>query len=234
MSHQTQESGLRPTHTIEDYLMTMHVMERDHGEIVAARLAEMMNVAPATVTMTLKRMERDQWISGKSRKEIHLTESGRAAAHSVIRRHMLTEWLLVKIFKMPLSETHDEAHNIEHAISPQLEGRMRDILGDPKLCPHGNPFPGHEYLTKDWLPLTKVPAGEKFTICRVHEFAEDNQELLNFLGEHRVEPGVEALLAETLPFNQTLTIDIDGEKVTLGFPAAEHIFVDTSTIENNP
>ena len=224
--HTTQEANSRPTHTIEDYLMTMHVMERDHGEIIAARLAEMMNVAPATVTMTLKRMERDQWISGKSRKEIHLTETGRAAAHSVIRRHMLTEWLLVKIFKMPLAETHDEAHNIEHAISPQLEERMREILGDPKLCPHGNPFPGYENLTREWYPMTKVPVGETVIIRRIHEFAEDNQELLSFLNKNKIVPGAEAQLVETLPFNQTVTIEIEGEKITLGFQTAEYVFVE--------
>lgn len=226
MSRHLQDAGLRPTHTIEDYLMTMHVMERDHGEIVAARLAEMMNVAPATVTMTLKRMERDHWISGKSRKEIHLTDTGREAAHSVIRRHMLTEWLLVKVFKMPLAETHDEAHNIEHAISPQLEERMREILEDPKLCPHGNPFPGQEALTKDWIPLTQISPDQEFTIRRIHEFAEDNQELLIFLSKHKVEPGMQAQLVETLPFNQTLTVEINREKVTLGYPAAEHVFVE--------
>ena len=77
-----------PTHTVENYLMTMYVMERDSGEIVAARLAEMLNVTPATVAMTLKRMERDNWITGKGRKSLHLTETGRAAADSVIRRHV--------------------------------------------------------------------------------------------------------------------------------------------------
>jgi DtxR family Mn-dependent transcriptional regulator len=214
MSGQTaQETGSRPTHKIEDYLMTMHVMERDQG---------------ATVTMTLKRMERDRWISGKGRKEIHLTDIGREAAYSVTRRHMLVEWLLVEIFKIPLSETHDEAHNIEHAISPQLEERMRDILGDPKLCPHGNPFPGFEHLTKDWIPLTQI-AGEEFTIRRIHEFAEDNHELLGFLIKNGVEPGAKARLVENLPFNQTLMIDVDGNKVTLGFPVAAHVFVERSS-----
>ena len=67
--HNAPPSDLRPTHTVEDYLMTMHVMERDQGEIVAARLAELLNVSPATVTMTLKRMQRDQWVVGKSRGE---------------------------------------------------------------------------------------------------------------------------------------------------------------------
>ena len=225
MSHPDETKALRPTHTIEDYLMTMHVMERDFGEIVAARLAEMMGVAPATVTMTLRRMERDQCISGQSRREIHLTKTGQAAARSVIRRHMLTEWLLVKIFKMPIFETHDEAHHIEHAISPKLEERMCDILGDPKLCPHGNPFPGYEALTKDWLPLTKVPSGVEITIRRIHEFAEDNQDLLDFLGKNKIEPSNKAQVIENLPFNQTLTININGKNITLGFAAAEYIFV---------
>ena len=230
MSRPTQtDADTRPTHTREDYLMTMHVMERDLGEIVAARLAEMMGVAPATVTMTLRRMERDKWISGHRRREIHLTELGREAARSVTRRHMLTEWLLVKIFKIPIFETHDEAHRIEHAISPKLEERMVDILGNPKLCPHGNPFPGYETLTKDWLPLTEVPVDTEITIRRIHEFAEDNQELLDFLSKNKVEPGNKAQVKENLPFNQTLTIDINGNSVTLGFAAAKYIFVELPT-----
>ncbi len=168
------DTDSRPTHTIEDYLMTMHVMERDSGKIVAARLAEMMGVTPATVTMTLRRMQRDEWISGHRRREIHLTELGREAARSVTRRHMLTEWLLVKIFKFPIFETHDEAHRIEHAISPKLEERMYEILGKPELCPHGNPLPGNEALTKDWVSLVDIPVGAEVIIRRVHEFAEDN------------------------------------------------------------
>jgi len=186
----------------------------------------MMSVAPATVAMTLKRMQRDNWITGKGRK-IRLTKTGREAAHSVIRRHMLTEWLLVKIFKMPIYETHDEAHNIEHAISPKLEERMREMLGDPKVCPHGNPFPGYEHVTKDWQPLTELSKGDTVTLRRIHEFIEDNPELLEFFNQNGVIPGTVAQIVEILPFNQTLTVKIDGKNVTLGFSVAQYIFAET-------
>jgi DtxR family transcriptional regulator, Mn-dependent transcriptional regulator len=229
LHHKTTD---RPTHTVEDYLMTMSVMERDYGEIIAARLAEMLNVTPATVAMTLKRMERDSWITGKGRKGICLTDTGRAAAHSVIRRHMLTEWLLVKLLKVPIAQTHDEAHGIEHAISPQLEERLREVLGDPKVCPHGNPFPGCEQYTSQWKPLTDLTAGQAVVIRRIHEFAEDNHELLNFLVENGIAPGAQAKIIETLPFNQTLSIRLDEKLVTLGFPAARFIFVEPQ--ENAP
>ena len=207
--------------------MTMYVMERDLGAIIAARLAEMMEVAPATVTMTLKRMERDRWIAGKARKEIHLTEEGLEASRSVIRRHMLVEWLLVKILKIPLEQVHDEAHHIEHAISPRLEQQMREILLDPKLCPHGNPFPGHEALTRAWTPLTGTAVGERFTIRRIHEFAEDRRELIDFFVQHEIRPGTAARLLERLPFNQTLTLEIAGKRVILGYQAAQYVHVET-------
>ena len=227
MSHSSHaKPANRPTHTVEDYLMTMHVMERDSGEIVAARLAEMLNVTPATVAMTLKRMHRDNWITGKGRKSIQLTETGRTAAHSVTRRHMLAEWLLVKLLKVPISQTHDEAHGIEHVISPQLEARLRDVLGDPKVCPHGNPFPGCEEFTSQWKPLTELDAGQAVIIRRIHEFAEDNHDLLMFLSENGIAPGVAAVIDEILPFNQTLTVRLEGKSLILGFPAARFVFAE--------
>lgn len=224
--HAVTLSQARPTHTVEDYLMTMYVMERDHGEIIAARLAEMLDVAPATVAMTLKRMERDNWITGTGRKTIHLTETGRAAAFSVTRRHMLTEWLLVKILKVPISQTHNEAHGIEHAISAQLEERMRDILGNPQVCPHGNPFPGCEAAVADWISLTDLQAGQTVIIRRIHEFAEDNQDVLKFLVDNEVMPGTRADIVEILPFNQTLTISIHKKPITLGFSVARFVFAE--------
>lgn len=227
MSHSTSARPAdRPTRTVEDYLMTMHVMERDYGEIVAARLAEMLHVTPATVATTLKRMERDNWITGKGRKGIHLTETGRAAADSVIRRHMLTEWLLVKLLKVPIDQTHDEAHGIEHAISPQLEDRLREVLGDPKVCPHGNPLPGCEAYTSQWMPLTDLSAGEIVVIRRIHEFAEDNHELLMFLSKNGIAPGATVEIIEILPFNQTVTIHLEEKRITLGFQAARFIFAE--------
>jgi len=225
------EEEYRPTHTVENYLMTMYVMERDFGEIVAARLAEMMRVSPATVAMTLKRMKRDQWITGTGRKSIHLTTTGRAAAHSVIRRHMLIEWLLVRILKIPLAETHDEAHGIEHAISTQIEERMREILGDPQVCPHGNPFPGAEDVVSMWVPITILPVGEEVVIRRVHEFAEDDPKLLRFLSENGIQPAAHAQVVEILPFNQTLTLNIDGKDVTLGIPIAGYIYAERAVID---
>jgi DtxR family Mn-dependent transcriptional regulator len=217
----------RPTHTIENYLMSMHVMERDCGEIIAARLAEEMNVAPATVAMTLRRMQRDNWITGRKQgKGIHLTETGREAANSVVHRHMLTEWLLLKILKVPFIQIHYEAHNLEHAISAKLEERLVDILGSLETCPHGNPFPGCEEAASAWLPLTGTVKGDRVVIRRLHELAENNQELMEFLIQNGFLPGTQATVTGILPFNQTLTVNLAGKDCTLGFSSARHIYIE--------
>ncbi len=220
------EIGTRPTPTIEDYLAIIYVMERDEGEVIAARLAESLEVAPPTVTVTLKRMERDGWVATGPGKSIHLTEKGSQAASSVIRRHMLTEWMLARMLKVPWSRVHTAADQIEHTISDEIENQMRDNLDDPQLCPHGNPLPGYEYVAADWLPLNSLHSGDRVIIRRIHEIAEDDHDLLEFLETNGVIPGALAEVCEILPFNQTLSLQLGGQKVALGFAIARYIFVE--------
>jgi len=218
----------RPTPTIEDYLAILYVMERDGEEVVAARLAESLEVAPPTVTVTLKRMERDGWIAVDPEKGIYLTKTGCEAASSVIRRHMLTEWMLARMLKVPWSRVHTEADQLEHSISSEIEDQMRTNLDDPQTCPHGNPLPGYEHVAADWLPLTDIPAGEKVIIRRIHETAEDNPEFMQFLEANGMVPGTAAKVTEVLAFNQTIGLIVGKKNVTFGFPAAKFIFVERS------
>jgi DtxR family Mn-dependent transcriptional regulator len=216
----------RPTPTIEDYLAVMYVMERDGEEIIAARLAETLELTPPTITMTLKRMVKDGWIEMLSPRGIRLTDAGCEAARSVIRRHMLTEWMLARMLKVPWSRIHAEADQMEHTISDETEAQMRLSLDDPQLCPHGNPLPGYEHVAAGWLPLTTVLPGEQIIIRRIHETAEDNPELMQFLEAQGIVPGAQARVTEILPFNQTISLKLGKKTVALGFLAAQYIYIE--------
>jgi DtxR family Mn-dependent transcriptional regulator len=130
----------------------------------------------------------------------------------------------LKILKVELPLIHDEAHGIEHALSPHIEERLRDVLGNPQVCPHGNPLPGYEHVVNGWIPLTDLTLEDRVVIRRIHEFAEEKPDLLNFLIENGVLPGAEAKVLEILPFNQTLTVEVEGRQIILGYPAARYIF----------
>jgi len=215
---------MKPTPTIEDYLGVIYTLDRDGEKVIGARLAKLLNVSPPTVTVTLKRMLRDNWISIDKSKHIHLTSSGSEAARSVIRRHMLTEWLLSKVLNIPWSELHAEADKLEHSISKDVENRLIDTLENPSACPHGNPMPGQESISSDWLALTSFTEGETCIIKRIHEWLENDPEIMKFLEENFVLPGNIADIQEVLPFNKTIQICIKEKKVTIGFDVADKIF----------
>lgn len=210
--------------TIEDYLSLIYVLERDGEPVIGAYLAESLGVTPPTVTNTLKRMARDGLVHLESDGP-HLTESGWEAARTVMRRHMLMEWMMARM--LPWSRLHTEAHNLEHAISTEAENAVYEELGQPQTCPHGNPLPGYEYAVESWIPLSNIKSGQRVTIRRIHELAENNTQLLEFLEKKGVMPGESAVVTEVLPFNQTLTLSIKKQEVTLGLAIANYILVET-------
>ncbi|PWH15936.1 MAG: hypothetical protein DDG60_04940 [Anaerolineae bacterium] len=209
--------------TVQDYLLLIYVMERDGEPIVGSRLAELLGVTPPTVTNTLKRMTRDGLIT-MSQEGTHLTPQGWTAARTIMTRHMLMEWMMIQT--LPWSKLHGEAHHLEHAISAMTESALMEQLGRPQTCPHGNPLPGCEQAVAHWKPLTEIEAGRRVTIRRIHELAEENAALLEFLEKHRLMPSATATVSEILPFNQTITLDVDGQLVTLGNAVAKYIFVE--------
>jgi DtxR family Mn-dependent transcriptional regulator len=215
-----------PTPTIEDYLWMIFTLQRDGEEVIGARLAELLGVSAPTVTVTLRRMIRDGWISLNEKKHVLLTEEGKQAASSVLRRHMLVEWLLFRMLDVPWSNLHDEAHKLEHYISEDVEERLTAYLQDPKVCPHGNPVPGHEDQVKDWVPLTEARVGSTVIIRRLHEHIENKLNLMHFLEENHIVPGNAVHLEEILPFNQIITLSVDGKNVSLGLQMARYIFVE--------
>lgn len=209
--------------TVEDYLWLIYVLQRDQMPVVGAQLAEMLGVTPPTVTNTLKRLARDGLIT-MDESGTRLTPEGWEAARTVVRRHMLTEWMMVR--RLPWSKLHGEAHNLEHAISGESEAALLEELGHPQTCPHGNPLPGAEEAVADWIPLTEIPAGTKVIIRRIHELAEHNAELMGFLEKNGMLTNVEAAVTEVLPFNQTVTVRVQGRDVALGFAAAKYVYVE--------
>ncbi len=216
---------IRPSPTIEDYLGIIYTLTRDGERVISARLAETLDVAASTVAATIKRMCRDGWVRVTADKEIELTNEGLQAGMSVIRRHMLTEWMLSRVLKLPLSELHREAHQIEHAISAEVAERLQSEMEDPMFCPHGNPLPGYEDKARNWAPLSQLDPRTDFVIRRIHENLEEDYQTLSFLEKQGLMPGVEGRVIRKLPFNETIHLRIAENEVVLGLKLAHQLFV---------
>jgi DtxR family Mn-dependent transcriptional regulator len=126
----------RPSETIEDYLQLIYTMHREGTPVIAARVKERKGVSAPTAWATLKRMERDGLVALDDTHHITLSPQGLERAESIIRRHMLAERLLTDILKLDWADVHDEAHRVEHAISPLIERKILALLDLPSRQPH--------------------------------------------------------------------------------------------------
>src|SRR5438477_11381741 len=214
------EQAKPTTSVVEDYLQILHHLTRDGCTVIAARLAERLNVTPPTVTVTLQRMQRDGLIEHGARKEILLTAEGRREAEDIVRRHALAERLLTDLLKMPWHESHEEAHGVEHVITPKIEARLLQALGNPTTCPHGNPIPGLGTLAPDEFPLDRAKTGDELIIQRITEEAEEDLQLMQYLQEHGVQPGARMKVREATRFNALIVLEGEQGTVSLGSPVA--------------
>jgi DtxR family transcriptional regulator, iron-dependent repressor len=216
----------KPSKTIEDYLQVMHYMTRDGAAIIGARLAERIHVAPPTVTATLQRMVRDGLITMDSHKVVHLTDLGREQSESIVRRHALAERLLTDILGLGWSESHEEAHLVEHVISPKVERHLARVLGNPATCPHGNPIPGTGATPSAFaFALSEAKAGQRLVIERIVEEAEDDPELMTYFERSGLKPRAVVDVAEVAPAAGLITVEHDGQRTSLGLAAAANLRV---------
>jgi DtxR family transcriptional regulator, Mn-dependent transcriptional regulator len=216
----------RPTPTVEDYLGAIYTLDRDGESVIGRKLADWLEVSAPTVTETVQRMVRDGWVTMSDDKTIHMTDEGRKAAATVVRRHMLTELLLARVLGVPWSRVHEEAHVLEHAFSVETTARVAEVVENPSVCPHGNPMPGHEAeVTSHLLPLLKAEIGHAYTLSRIHEEAEQNPRLMAYLEQHALVPGATVIVIEIMPYNETVTVRSKDGEIVLGLAVARRLWV---------
>jgi DtxR family Mn-dependent transcriptional regulator len=219
-------AGAESTASVQDYLAAIYDLAGSGKPVIAARLAKHMHVSAPAVTEALHRMARASYIRLGKGKEISLTKKGRALAEVMARRHRLLERWLTDILGLNWTEAHEEAHRLEHALSPKVEDRLAAILGMPSTCPHGNPIPGMAGPSAAHpFPLDQAGEGSTVVVDRITEEAEADRKLLEYLWRNGLRPGTTLRIQEVAPWAGTVTTLSDGRTVVLGLTAAGKIWV---------
>ena len=209
------------TSVVEDYLQVLHYLTRDGYPVIAARLAERLNVSPPTVTVTLQRMERDGLIEHGPHKEILFTRQGREVAENIVRRHALAERLLTDLLKMPWHESHEEAHGVEHVMTPNIEARLLRRSATRRPARTATRFLAWATLNPDEFPLDEAQTGDDLVIQRITEEAEEDLQLMKYLQEHGVEPGARMSVREANALQRAGSSSmVRTARFSLGFPVA--------------
>ena len=208
----------------ENYLKAIAEAESEGETVIAATLARWLNVSAPAVTMAIKRLKRDALIRVGEEGQLSLTPAGRDIANRLLNRHHLIERMLTEIFGMEWYKVHEEAEQLEHAVSADFEFRLIDKLGTGEACPHGNRVERdtpQDRRNRGWRPLDEVPSSVDVTVTSVYERDRRLLEYLNGLGIH---PGAKLTMLSS-NYDDTVTLRVDGQQVHLGKTAAAKVWV---------
>lgn len=213
---------MRITISKENYLKTISEAESEGEVVKAVTLTRWLRVSAPAVTMAIKRLKRDALIQVDAEGQITLTASGRDIANRLLHRHHLIERMLTEVFGLEWYKVHDEAEQLEHAVSTDFESKLVEKLGPGGVCPHGN-IVGLDSPAarrhRGLKPLDEAHAGERVTVASVFERDRQFLERLDSLG---IRPGAALEIAASAP---ALDIRAGGRPASIDRASAARIWV---------
>lgn len=210
----------------QDYLKVIWTtQEWDATKVTTKMLAEKLGVSASTASEAIRKLADQGLVSHARYGAVSLTDDGRAAAVSMVRRHRLLETFLVNELGYGWDEVHDEAEILEHAVSDRLLARLDAKLGHPVRDPHGDPIPGQDGTvpTPPAAVLAELDAGAQGVVARI---SDDDPDMLRYFDSLGIRPDARVDVVEHRPFAGTVCIRVDGdEPVNIGDIAARAIWL---------
>ena len=218
-----------PSSTVEDYVKQIYLEQLEapgQALVSMGKLAAAMGVVPGTATSMIKALADAGLVEYEPRGGARLTRGGEKLALHVLRRHRLVELFLVKVLGLDWSEVHEEAEELEHAISDKVLEKIDAALGRPSVDPHGDPIPsakGKVHAVR-YASLWDCETGRAVRVVRV---IDQDAAFLQFVERSGLMPGVEVTVEVRDALADAVWVrPSDRRPVTLGMAAAEKILVE--------
>lgn len=130
----------------ENVLRTLYVLGEGKGHLDASfaptELMKHRSMALQKMASTLEGLRSKGMVRESSPGCFQLTEKGQARAARLTRLHRLWELYLTRKLEIAPDHVHDDAEEIEHILTPELEARLVAALDHPEADPHAKPIPG--------------------------------------------------------------------------------------------
>ena len=212
-----------PSSSIEDYVKVIYSFtEWQDKPITSSQLAQRLGVANSSVSEMVRKLKDQGLVDHKPYSAVTLTEAGLRLALAMVRRHRLIETYLVQRLGYSWDEVHDEAEQLEHAVSDTFIERVAAKLGDPRRDPHGDPIPtadGQVLMPRAHL-LAELDEGHSGRITRI---SDDNPELLRYLAAQDIDLDADVEVVGRRPFGGALVVRIGGSDSPRDFDLADEI-----------
>jgi len=189
------------------------------------RIAECLQVTPGTATTMIKSLEKKGWVKYRPRRGVKLTAAGRKLGMSMLRRHRLLETFLVETLGLDWGEIHDEAEELEHAISEKVLEKLDEFLGRPTHDPHGDPIPTGQGKMPEVSDLTLLGCKPGCS-TKIESIQDQSKEFLQFARKNKLLPGSKIQVLKSDPIADSMEIKVGLKSLlNIGSKTAEKILV---------
>jgi DtxR family Mn-dependent transcriptional regulator len=192
--------------SVEEYLEALARITEAKREPTVKELSSMLKISPASVSEMLRKLASSGFLGYERYGKIELTEKGRKEGGRVLRRHRVIERFLETI-GIRKDKLHDEACVLEHAVSDEVERRLRKAV-----------------LDAGFVPLTSLRTGGKGSVRRIEAGAKASQRLADM----GLTEGTAVTLIKAAPFRGPVKISVRGTTLALGRTVAGKVFVEVA------
>jgi DtxR family Mn-dependent transcriptional regulator len=212
--------------TEENYLKALFNLSNKSGEVNVNELSKLLEIKMPTVTSMMKKLSEKKLVHYESYKPLRLTERGKKEAAVIIRKHRLTEMFLVQEMGFGWEGVHQIAEQVEHIQSPEFFEKMDELLGYPKLDPHGSPIPDKNGKM-EWKQYNKLSEGKAGETIKLAAVINTSGEFLKFLNSRELRLGLKMKIKSVEPFDNTMIVSY-GRRLseTLSHTVCERLLVE--------
>lgn len=211
----------------QNYLKIIYGLNEWSDEpVTASVIASKSGMKLSTVSGALSKLRQQGLLDHAPYGAVTLTELGRDYAVTMVRRHRLIETFLVQMLGYRWDQVHDEAENLEHAVSEFMIERIDSLLEHPTRDPHGDPIPTAEgqISIPQAVSLTEISDGSQVQVERI---ADDDSQLLQYFSDHGITVGTRLDIQPGDAFSDTLEVSSPktGAALRLGQRATSAVWV---------
>jgi DtxR family transcriptional regulator, Mn-dependent transcriptional regulator len=195
---------------IDDYLKAIfQISGKPERQVSSTEIAGHLTITAASVTNMLQKLAAQEppLVVYEKHHGVKLSKAGKKRALEIIRHHRLIETFLHKVLDYPWDEVHQEAERLEHFISERFEERIAAKLGHPEFDPHGHAIPALDGSLPGLEPqaLSQLRPGQ---VAKVFSVSDKDPEMLRYLADQGIRPGVRLTLGEQMPFKGAYQVRI--------------------------
>lgn len=211
----------------QNYLKIIYGLNEWSSEpVTPSIIASKAGMKLSTVSGALSKLRQQGLLDHAPYGAVTLTELGLTYAMTMVRRHRLVETFLVQMLGYRWDQVHDEAENLEHAVSDFMIERIDDLLDYPTRDPHGDPIPTAAGLISvpEAINLSEATDGSQVMIERI---ADDDSQLLQYFSDQGMRVGVQLSVSVAADFSDTITVRVNQKNspVQLGARASAAVWV---------